>query len=232
MTSSHSTEQTFPPRRTEAATSGDRMVKTLSRVWGKILAPVGLLCVLSAAGCTTATIEPTVRPLPGLPKPDRVVFHDFELTPANARRNWDILPQSMRSDVAAGQANQSQVGRAAVKVFAETFIQELRSRGIDVERFSDTGGPPEINTFSIRGRFLSISQAERGMRARTWFYQGTGSNLRLVAETDALIRRELEFGSSAREASLAAAESDARRIAKELADRVAGYYREQGWPTS
>jgi hypothetical protein len=232
MTSSHSSEQTLPPRRGELAVSGDSTCKTRSRVLGRILAPLGLLCVLSTAGCTTTTIEPTVRPLPGLPRPDRVLFHDFELTPADARRNWDILPQNMRSDGAAGQTERAQVGAAAVKVFADTFIQELRSRGIGVERVSEGGGAPEINTFSIRGRFLSISQADRGMRARVWFYQGTGSNLRLVAETDAVVRRELEFRSVAKEAALVAEEGDAKLIAKELADRVTGYYREQGWPTS
>jgi hypothetical protein len=232
MTLSHSSKQTLPPRRGEVATSGDSTGKTRSRVLGRILASLGLLCVLSTAGCTTTTIEPTVRPLPGLPRPDRVLFHDFELTPANAGRNWDILPQNMRSDGAAGQAEKTQAGGAVVKVFADTFIQELHSRGIGVERFSEAGRPPEINTFSIRGRFLSISQADRGMRARIWFYQGTGSNLRLVAETDAVVRRELEFGSAAKEAALVAEQGDARLIAKEVADRVAGYYREQGWPTS
>jgi hypothetical protein len=53
-----------------------------------------------------------------------------------------------------------------------------------------------------------------------------------VAETDGTVRRELEFGSASKEAALVVEENDARRIAKELAERVVGYYREQGWPTS
>jgi hypothetical protein len=232
MASSHGIEQALPPRCGEAATSGDNKSQTLSQLLGRILARFGLLCVLSTAGCTTTSIEPTVRPLPALPRPDRVLFHDFELTPPNAWRNWDILPQNMRSAGATGQTDSAQAGETVVKVFADSFIQELRSRGIGVERVSEAGRPPEINTFSIRGRFLSISQADRGMRARIWFYQGTGSNLRLVAETDATVRRELEFGSASKEAALVVEETDARRIAKELAERVAGYYREQGWPTS
>lgn len=234
MTSSHSMdhsiEQTSPPRHGAAGTSGNGPSQTLRRTLGQILAPLGLVCVLSATGCTTTRIEPTVRPLPGLPRPDRALFHDFELTPPKVERNWDILPQNMRSAGAAGQSEQ--VGEAAVKVFADTFIEELRSRGIGVERVSEANRPPEINTFSIRGRFLSIRQADRGMRVRIWFYQGTGSNLRLVAETDATVRRELEFGSAAKEAALVVEEGDARLIARLMADRVAGYYRAQGWPTS
>jgi hypothetical protein len=231
MTLSHSIEQTRSPRRRAARTSRDGISKTLGRVYRRILGPLGLLCVLSITGCTTTTIEPTVRPLPGLPRPDRALLHDFELTPPNVERNWDILPQSMRSAGGVGQTENAQVGGTVVKVFVDSLIQELRGRGINVERASEAG-PPEINTFSIRGRFLSISQAERGMRARIWFYQGTGSNLRLVAETDGTVRRELEFRSASKDAAFVVEETDARRIAKELAERVAGYYREQGWPTS
>jgi hypothetical protein len=227
VTSSHNIEQTLLLRYRATRTSRDGLNKTLTRVVRRILGPLGLLFVLSVGGCTTTTIEPTVRPLPGLPRPDRALLHDFELTPPNVERNWDILPQSMPSAGVVGQTGNAQV----IKVFADSLIQELRSHGIGVERASEAG-PPEINTFSIRGRFLSITQADRGMRARIWFYQGTGSNLRLVAETDATVRRELEFGSASKEASVVAEETDARRIAKELAQRVAGYYREQGWPTS
>jgi hypothetical protein len=231
MTSSHFIEQTFQPCSGAAGTSEDTLSRIPSRVSRRILRSLSLLCVLSLTGCTTTRIEPTVRPLPGLPRPDRALLHDFELTPPNAEQNWDILPQSMRSSGAVGQTGNAQVGGTVVKVFADSLIQELRSRGIPVERASEAG-PPEINTFSIRGRFLSISQADRGMRARVWFYQGTGSNLRLVAETDGTVRRELEFGSASKEAALVVEETDAKRIAKELAERVAGYYREQGWPTS
>jgi hypothetical protein len=232
MTSSRSTEQTLSSRRGAAGTSGDSIGKTLSRALERILGPLGLLCVLSVAGCTTTRIEPTVLPLPGLPKPDRLLVHDFEVTPANAERNWDIVPQFLRNADAAGPTKKElQIGGTAVTAFADSLIQELRSRGIGVQRASEAD-PPEINTFSVRGRFLWIDQADRGMRARVWFYQGTGSNLRLVAESDAAIRRELQFGSAAREATLLAEEADARRIAKEVAERIAGYYREQGWPTS
>jgi hypothetical protein len=72
------------------------------------------------------------------------------------------------------------------------------------------------------------------MRARIWFYQGGGVNSRLVAQADADLP-----GDSQRDAAVigsaayaAAQEADAQRMAKELADRVAGYYREQGWISS
>jgi len=173
-----------------------------------------------------------VPPLAGLPKPDRLVVHDFEVTAANAERNWDIVPQILQTPGPADQTKKElSIGATSVKTFVDSLIQELRSRGIGVERASEAR-PPEINTFSVRGRFLWIRQAHQGMRARVWFYQGTGSNLRLVAESDAVIRRDLQFGSAAREETVVTEEADARVIARELAERIAGYYRDQGWPSS
>ena len=231
MTSSHSIGQTLLPHGEGAGRSRNN-AKTLSRVSDQFLSLFGLLYVLSVAGCTTFRIEPTVRPLAGLPKPDRLVVHDFEVTPANAERNWDIVPQILQTPGAADQTKKElSIGVTSVKTFVDSLIQELRSRGIGVERASEAD-PPEINTFSVRGRFLWIRQAHQGMRARVWFYQGTGSNLRLVAESDAVIRRDLQFGSAAREATVVTEEADARLIARVLAERIAGYYREQGWPTS
>ena len=123
MTSSHSIEQTLSPGRRAVRASGDGIGKTLGRVYRRISGPLGLLCVLSLTGCTTIRIEPTVRPLPGLPRPDRALLHDFELTPPNAERNWDILPQSMRSAGAVGETGNAQVGGTVVKVFADSLIQ-------------------------------------------------------------------------------------------------------------
>ena len=226
MTSSHSIGQRFLPRR--QAASGN----TLSRISGQMLRLLGVLCVLLVAGCTTFRIEPTVRPLAELPKPDRLLVHNFEVTPANAQRNWDIIPRLLQVPGAADQTKKElSVGETSVETFVDSLIQELRSRGIGVERASEAG-PPEINTFSVRGRFLWIRQAHQGLRARVWFYQGTGSNLRLVAESDAVIRRDLQFGSADRDVSLVTEEADARLIARVLAERIAGYYREPGWPTS
>jgi hypothetical protein len=231
MTSSHSIGGTLEPRG-EAAGTNRNNAKTPSRVSDQFLSLLGLLCVLSLAGCTTFRIEPTVRPLPGLPKPDRLLVHDFEVTPPNAERNWDIVPRLLQAPEAATQTNKElAVEETSVKAFVDSLIQELRSRGIGVERASEAGAPA-INTFSVRGRFLWVRQVHQGMRARVWFYQGTGSNLRLVAESDAVIRRDLQFGGADRDASLLTEEADARLIARELAERIAGYYRDQGWPIS
>jgi hypothetical protein len=118
------------------------------------------------------------------------------------------------------------VGRAAAKVLTASLIQELRNRSIDAQRASEAA-PPELNTLSIRGRFLWRDKDAGAMRARIWYYQGSGVNSRLVAQVDADIPSESKPG--AKVGDSVAQEADARRMARELAERVARYYREQGW---
>ena len=185
-----------------------------------------LFYILLLAGCAaTPTITPTVRAQPGLPRPDRVLVNDFETANADSELDPDQL-----STGGARTEEEMRVGRAVAQVLTGSLIEELKSRGIDAQR-ANTAAPPEMNTLSIRGRFLWREKDAGAMRARIWYYQGSGVNSRLVAQVDADIpsdskRTPAVIGSSA---YTAAQEADARRMARELADRVVRYYREQGW---
>jgi hypothetical protein len=185
-----------------------------------------LFFLLSIAGCaTTTSVTPTVRAQAGLPKPDRVLVHDFDVANADSELSPDQLSTS-------GTLTEEQIraGKAAAQVLAVNLIEELKSRGIDAQRAS-TAAPPEMNTLSIRGRFLWREKDAGTMRARIWFYQGSGVTSRIVAQADAdvsssLKRETAPIGSTA---YTAMQEADAKRMARELADRVARYYQEQGW---
>ena len=200
-----------------------------NRALGSLLTLAAVFCLLLIAGCApTPTITPTVRAQTGLPRPDRVLVNDFEIANADSELDPD--------QVSTGRPRteeEMRVGRAAAQVLTGSLIEELKSRGIDAQRAS-TAAPPEMNTISIRGRFLWRDKDPGAMRARVWFYQGSGVNSRLVAQTDADIpsdsnRATAVIGSSA---YTAAQEADARRMARELAERIARYYREQGWINS
>ena len=185
-----------------------------------------LFLLLFIAGCApTTSITPTVRAQAGLPKPDRVLVNDFELANADSELNPNQLST-------AGTLTEEQIRteKAAAQVLAVNLIGELKSRGIDAQRAS-TAAPPEMNTLSIRGRFLWRERDAGSMRARIWFYQGSGVTSRIVAQADAdvssnLKRETAPIGSTA---YTAMQEADAKRMARELADRVARYYQEQGW---
>jgi hypothetical protein len=75
------------------------------------------------------------------------------------------------------------------------------------------------------------------VRIDVQFYQGRAVNLRLVARGEVDTQTNLKPGmgpalaapSGANQPAFAAVETDAARAAQAVADRVAGYYRQQGW---
>jgi hypothetical protein len=226
--------RTFPPRCDPGRMVGCGGSPNLNQALGQFLRLPGLLFLLLVAGCaTTATVTPTVRAPTGLPRPDRVLVNDFEVANADSDLSEDLVPPVARGTGGAARTEEEmRVGRAAAKVLTDSLIQELRSRGIAAQRASEAA-PPELNTLSIRGRFLWRDKDAGTMRARIWYYQGSGVNSRLVAQVDADIPSDSKRGAAVVGSSAyAAQEADARRMARELADRVARYYREQGWLTS
>ncbi|HSE85451.1 MAG TPA: hypothetical protein VLJ79_04450 [Candidatus Binatia bacterium] len=218
------------PYRDVCRTVAYRNSKILSRVLSGVLSLPALLGLLLVAGCATDTVTPTVRAPAGLPRPDRVLVHDFEVANADSELSGDLLPPVSRGTGAAARTEEEmRVGRAAAKVLTASLIQELRSRSIEAQRASEAA-PPELNTLSIRGRFLWREKDAGTMRARIWYYQGSGVNSRLVAQVDADIPSESKTGAKIGDSAYTVAqEADARRMARELAERVARYYREQGW---
>lgn len=225
--------RTLPPRCDPGRMVGCGDSPNPNQALGQWLTLPGLLFLLLVAGCaaTTATVTPTVRAPAGLPRPDRVLVNDFEVANADSDLSEDLVPPVARGTGGAARTEEEiRVGKATAKVLTDSLIQELGSRGIAAQRASEAA-PPELNTLSIRGRFMWRDKDAGTMRARIWYYQGSGVNSRLVAQADADIpsdskRSAAVVGSSA---YAAAQEADARRMARELAERVARYYREQGW---
>ena len=207
------------------------MTPKLNRRSGQLPSLPGLLSLLFVVSCATATITPTVRAPTGLPKPDRVLVHDFEIANADSELSADLVPPVERG--AGGTARREEevrAGKTSAKILAENLIEQLRSRGIDAEH-ANQAAPPGMNTLSIRGRFLWRHETNDIMRARIWFYQGSGVNSRLVAQADADVPSDLKGNTAAPGSSayVAAQEADAKRLGRELAERVASYYRKQGW---
>ena len=222
----------LPPRRESGRMVGCGDSPNPNPALGQLLTLPGLLFLLLLTGCatSTATVTPTVRAPAGLPRPDRVLVNDFEVANADSDLSEDLVPPVARGTGGAARTEEEmRAGRAAAKVLTDSLIQELRSRGIEAQRATEAA-PAELNTLSIRGRFLWRDKDAGAMRARIWYYQGTGVNSRLVAQVDADIPSESKSGAKVgNSAYTAAQEADARRMARELAERVARYYREQGW---
>ena len=193
------------------------------------------LAALLLAGCAETTVTPTVRAAEGLSLPDRLLVYDLAVSPSELEVIGGLDPQAAGGTGAEAQSEEDiRTGKAFAKLLTDSLVEELRRGGIDAYRASESGAPG-LNTASIRGRFLRTSQKDGStlvgfglggdVRARIQIFQGTGYNLRLVAELDITTPSNLKPGSTL-DAAIA---TDAKTMAEQVANRIVEYYRRQGW---
>jgi hypothetical protein len=190
------------------------------------------------AGCSTATVTPTFRPVDTLPRPDRVLVYDFAVVPDESSIKGGPDASALGGAGADAQTKEDiEVGQDFARALAENLLRELRHRGIDGDR-ADAVPAPGPNTAWIRGRFLRTRQSGRStlvgfgvrdgqVRTHIQIFQGTGINLRLVADAESTIESNLKPGLGPTTA--ATVEADAKRAAAQVAERIMDYYKRQGW---
>ena len=194
-----------------------------------------LLAALLLAGCAETTVTPTVRAAEGLSLPDRLLVYDLAVSPSELEVIGGLDPQAAGGTGAEAQSEEDiRTGKAFAKLLTASLVEELRRGGIYAYRASESGAPG-LNTASIRGRFLRTSQKDDStlvgfglggdVLARIQIFQGTGYNLRLVAELDITTPSNLKPGSTL-DAAIA---TDAKTMAEQVANRIVEYYRRQGW---
>jgi hypothetical protein len=167
---------------------------------------VRFLGFIVIAGCASATGVPTQRASLELPRPDRVLVHDFAVTPEEVALDRGILPRVMRTGARSQTEEEINVGKAVARALSDNLVSELRSRGIDAHLASNSARAGET-TASIRGRFVHIDEGDQTMRTVIGFgfgssqvrthvqiYQGAYGDARLVAEGDTVTQSGLKPG--------------------------------------
>jgi hypothetical protein len=181
------------------------------------------------AGCAQTTLTSTFPATKGLPRPDRVLVYDFAVTPEQEFERRAGSPVQTEEDV--------RVGKALARALSERLVLELRGRGIEADRASETARPGDT-TASIRGAFLHTDRSDstthvpvgftlRGgqVRTRVNLFQGAGLKLQIVGEGETVTPSGLKPGA----VGDAVIHADAQRTAEVLAERIAQYYRREGW---
>ena len=211
---------------------------TLSKVIGPGLKPLAVVIIgfVVIAGCASATGVPTQRASLELPRPDRVLVHDFAVTPEQVALDRGILPRVMRTVAPPQTEEEIKVGEVVARALSDSLVSELRAHGIDAHLASKSA-PAGETTGSIRGRFVHIDEGDQTMRTVIGFgfggsqvrthvqmYQGSDSNARLVAEGDTVTQSGLKpgmgpmvgVGAIAGRAGTAAAVSGASTVVSEV----------------
>lgn len=187
------------------------------------------LALLLLAGCRESTFTSELPIAGRVLRPDRMLVHRFQVTPTGAESG---------AAKATPRGEELRVGRLLGDAIAVNLVAELESRGIKAGIARDSA-PPESNTIWIFGRFMhnetpGSSNIIGGftfsdpLRTRVSVFQGTGGNLQFIAQADTATPSAVRPG-MAPDAEKAAVDADARRVAKEGADRIVEFYRKHGF---
>jgi Domain of unknown function (DUF4410) len=136
-----------------------------------------LIAIGMVSGCASTKVsDREVLVTEKIPRPDRILVHDFVATPA------DVPPDSAL--VAAEMANSQQTpehiatGRRVGADMATQLVQEIRGMGLPAER-ATTQSMPKINDIVIRGYLLSVDEGSTAKRVAIGF--GAGASQLSVA---------------------------------------------------
>jgi hypothetical protein len=187
------------------------------------------LGLLLLAACASEKVTSELPVAGKILRPDRILVHRFQVIPQGSEFGTVPFQQS---------AEEVRVGRLLGEAVATNLVAELKARGVNAAMARDDA-PPQDQTVWIFGRFMHLESPSSSnllggytfadpLRTRVHIFQGSGSTVQSIAQadtaTDSAVRPRM-----AAEAEKAAVEADAKRVAKEVADRIAAYYRKRGF---
>ena len=190
------------------------------------------LAMLLIAGCAEDTVTSAIPGAERALPPSRTLIHRFGVVPN------DVAQAGSEKGNRVQTADEIRVGRMLAEVLARNLIDNLRGYGIDATLARETA-PPEDNTISIWGQFMNVEKGSGSnlvvgfvfgdrLRTRMLIFQGSGGYTQFIAQADSDTQAGLKPG-LAPAAEKTAVESDAKRAAKDVAERIANYYRKRGW---
>jgi hypothetical protein len=190
------------------------------------------IAILLTAGCAADSVT-SVLPIAGsVLEPDRIVVKDFQVTPEAAALG------GVEGDNTLETAEDVRVGATLAAALSRYLVDELRGYGIDADH-AGKAAPPGVATISITGRFMRVEKGTASnlvggfrlvdkVRTRIMIFQGTSTNLQFIAQGDTATATGLRVGMTA-DNETTVMKTDAHRAAKDVAARVADYYRNRGW---
>jgi hypothetical protein len=188
-----------------------------------------LLPMLLIAGCASQTATPPLPIAAKILPPDRMQVHRFQVTPQGSE--YGVAPIKQSTD-------ELRVGRLLGEAIARNLVDELSARGIKAT-LAREDAPPEDNTIWIYGRFMHAESSQSSnivagylfgspLRTRVLVFQGSGSYLQFIAQGDTTTTTDVKPG-MAPAAEKAAIDTDAKRVAKDGAERILEFYRTRGF---
>ncbi len=131
----------------------------------------------------------------GLPRPQRIVVHDFAVSPAAVSRDTAIGARLMELAKSTPEAEErAKIGQAVARVVTESLVKEISQLGIPAVA-AVNAGPVAGPSLAIEGQFLTVEEGNRlrrmvvgfgagasEVRALVQIYETTNDSRRLVED--------------------------------------------------
>src|SRR5262245_56389070 len=121
------------------------------------------LWVSISIGCAPTSVRPvpTSSDATPLPRPDRVLVHDFAVSLADVKLNSGPGARLLRRLSSTPPSDeQARLGRQVAAAFAEELVKEIREMGLAAERAPRGPGLPD-RMLAVDGQFLTIDEGNR-----------------------------------------------------------------------
>ncbi len=139
--------------------------------WNVSLAAAALSILV---GCAPTTVRSTGVPAATapLPKPERVVVHDFAVSLDDIKLNTGPAARLRRTLGRSPQSEaQAEVGRQVAAKFADELVKAINELGLPAERAPRGTSVPD-RTLAVDGQFVSIDEGNRARRLVIGFGAG------------------------------------------------------------
>jgi hypothetical protein len=129
-------------------------------------AAMAVAAALLLAGCAQTEARLT-RDYDGppLPRPDRVMVHDFAVSPDDVQLDRGLSPRVLGAIQDTSKTSREvAVGRDVAQAISANLVEEIRRRGLPAERAVEPLPYSDGNVLLIEGQILSVDEGDRTRR--------------------------------------------------------------------
>lgn len=154
----------------ESMNGRDRRTRPTRRA---AMAGVATAVMLAGLGACARTATDDVRMVgPGLPRPQMIVVHDFQVAPDDVRVDSGIGARLQRMEQGRSDDQERlRVERAVARALSVNLVEEIRKLGLSAEAAA-MAAPPPGPVLSVEGQIVSIDEGNKTRRMMIGFGAG------------------------------------------------------------
>ena len=147
------------------------MRQRVNRQWREMIQLTCLIALAATVGCASVDVTQNDR-YQGekLPRPDRIIVHDFAATPADLP-SWSEASTRFAGENASLTPDELEAGRTLGTLVATNLVARIEAMGLTANRAAGQPGPRDDDIVLV-GYFTSIDEGSKAKRMMLGFGSG------------------------------------------------------------